>query len=165
MNDTGLPTDTVTTLPSVFDPQMGGQFGDTGSGFGGFAAFGAIFGLISLAIVVVVVLMIVRGIKEATSPRIEGSGRVVAKRMPVSGGSPGTVVGGGIPMAGGGTTPGMVTGGTSASTWYYATIEDSTGNRREWHVSGRMFGMLAEGDRGRTVTKGTRLLEFRRTVL
>lgn len=93
----------VTTLPSVFNPQVdSGQFGDTGSGFGGFAPFGVIFALISLAIVVVVVLMIVRGIKEATSPRIEGSGRVVAKRIAVRGGSPGTVVGGGMPMAGGG---------------------------------------------------------------
>lgn len=72
------------------------------------------------------------------------------------------MAGAGVPMAGGAPSSGMVMGGTGPSTWYYATVEDASGNRREWHVSGSLDGLLAEGDSGWTVTKGSRLIEVDR---
>lgn len=163
MNDTGLPTDPVATFGAPLDPSA-----DSFGGFGIPGWFAAVFALIAVCIVTVIVLMVIRGIKEAAAPRVTGQGRVVAKRTQISGGSPGQVVGGGVPVggvAGGPVATGMTVGGTSASTWYYVTIEDQAGGRKEWHVSGQMYGLVAEGDWGRTVTKGTRLIEFDRSSI
>ncbi|KYH44864.1 DUF2500 domain-containing protein [Branchiibius sp. NY16-3462-2] len=162
MNNTGLPTDPGVDFGSPLDPSS-----DSFGGFGIPGWFVAVFALVALSIVGLIALMVIRGIREAAAPRINGQGRVVAKRTRVGGGSPATVIGGGAPMtgvAGGPVTTGMPMGGTSASTWYYVTIEDSVGNRKEWHVSGQLYGLVAEGDWGQTVTKGTRLIEFNRRM-
>lgn len=48
----------------------------------------------------------------------------------------------------------------STSTTYYVTFERENGVRQEFHVKGREYGMLAEGDRGTLSFQGTRYLGF-----
>lgn len=50
----------------------------------------------------------------------------------------------------------------STSTTYYVTFEVASGGRMEFGVSGREYGMLAEGDRGTLQFQGTRYLSFER---
>jgi hypothetical protein len=45
---------------------------------------------------------------------------------------------------------------------YYVTFELDTGDRQEFQVSGREFGLLSEGDRGCLVFQGTRYHGFER---
>ncbi len=52
--------------------------------------------------------------------------------------------------------------GTSSTTWYYATFEVESGDRMEFSIPGREFGLLAEGDRGKLTFQGTRYLGFER---
>ena len=66
--------------------------------------------------------------------------KVVAKRTATSGGA----------------------GDTSVSTWYYVTFETEGGDRREFSVGGREYGLLAEGDRGMLSHQGTRYKGFQR---
>ena len=51
---------------------------------------------------------------------------------------------------------------TTQSTTYYATFQVESGDRMEFHVSGREYGMLVEGDYGRLTFQGTRYLGFER---
>ncbi len=51
---------------------------------------------------------------------------------------------------------------TSTSTTYYATFQFDSGDRLELHVSGREYGLLAEGDVGDLTFQGTRYLGFAR---
>ncbi|MDY4582941.1 MAG: DUF2500 domain-containing protein [Candidatus Faecousia sp.] len=51
----------------------------------------------------------------------------------------------------------------SASTSYYVTFQVESGDRMEFHVSGREYGLLVEGDRGNLSFQGTRYLGFERT--
>lgn len=48
------------------------------------------------------------------------------------------------------------------STYYYATFELETGERREFHLYGQDYGLLAEGDEGTLSYQGTRYLGFQR---
>lgn len=49
------------------------------------------------------------------------------------------------------------------STSYYATFEVESGDRLEFTVSGKEYGMLVEGDIGKLVFQGTRYDSFDRT--
>lgn len=49
-----------------------------------------------------------------------------------------------------------------ATTDYYVTFEFSDGSRREFHMKGRLYGLVAEGDTGNLTFQGTRFLEFNR---
>ena len=51
---------------------------------------------------------------------------------------------------------------TSASTSYYITFEDEQGNRAEFSVGSKLYGMYAEGDTGMLTHQGTRFLDFER---
>lgn len=48
------------------------------------------------------------------------------------------------------------------NTDYYVTFETDTNSRLEFHVSGREYGQLAEGDRGKLTFQGTRYQRFER---
>lgn len=48
------------------------------------------------------------------------------------------------------------------STTYYATFEVESGDRLEFTVSGKEYGMLVEGDIGKLVFQGTRYHSFER---
>lgn len=50
----------------------------------------------------------------------------------------------------------------SSSTWYYATFEVESGDRMEFSVQGEVYGLMAEGDRGKLTFQGTRFLGFER---
>ena len=49
---------------------------------------------------------------------------------------------------------------TTTSTSYYVTFQVESGDRMELPVSGREYGMLAEGDIGKLTFQGTRYLSF-----
>ncbi|AOH56644.1 hypothetical protein ABE28_019935 [Peribacillus muralis] len=49
-----------------------------------------------------------------------------------------------------------------SSTTYFSTFEFESGDRFEFHLSGKEFGMLAEGDSGTLTFQGTRYLGFAR---
>ena len=51
---------------------------------------------------------------------------------------------------------------TSTSTSYYATFQVESGDRMEFLINGREYGLLVEGDRGRLSFQGTRYLGFER---
>ena len=58
-------------------------------------------------------------------------------------------------------TAGGFNGGYSTS--YYVTFEFSGGERTEFSVKGKEYGMIAEGDTGILSYQGTRFISFERT--
>ncbi|OCA85246.1 DUF2500 domain-containing protein [Pseudobacillus wudalianchiensis] len=50
----------------------------------------------------------------------------------------------------------------SSSTTYFITFEFESGDRSEFRVSGKEYGMIAEGDVGTLTFQGTRYIEFTR---
>lgn len=52
----------------------------------------------------------------------------------------------------------------STSTTYYITFEFESGDRLELRVSGKEFGLLADGDIGTLTFQGTRFLDFVREM-
>ena len=48
----------------------------------------------------------------------------------------------------------------TTSTRYYVTFQVESGDRMEFSVSGREYGLLVEGDTGRLTFQGTRYLGF-----
>lgn len=52
-----------------------------------------------------------------------------------------------------------------STTTYFITFEFESGDRSEFHVSGKEYGMLAEGDIGTLTFQGTRYIDFTRTKL
>lgn len=51
---------------------------------------------------------------------------------------------------------------TSSSTNYYATFEMTNGERIEFEIPPKEFGMMAEGDKGTLEFQGTRFISFTR---
>ncbi len=110
--------------------------------------FEAMFMLFFLVIAGVFIFVIVSNIRQWNknnhSPRLTVEADVVAKRLSVSHHSG--------------------TENSHSSTSYYVTFQVESGDRMELRVTGRTYGMLAEGDRGRLSFQGTRYLDFTRTV-
>ncbi|UAL47962.1 DUF2500 domain-containing protein [Sutcliffiella horikoshii] len=52
----------------------------------------------------------------------------------------------------------------SSSTRYFVTFEFESGDRLEFHVSGKEYGLLSEGDYGVLSFQGTRYLGFQRDI-
>lgn len=53
---------------------------------------------------------------------------------------------------------------TSTSTTYYITFQVQSGDRMEFRVPGKEYGMIVEGDRGNLVFQGTRYHAFDREM-
>lgn len=51
-----------------------------------------------------------------------------------------------------------------AQTSYYCTFEFEDGQRAEYNVGARQYGLIAEGDRGELDTKGALFWDFRRAT-
>ena len=51
---------------------------------------------------------------------------------------------------------------SSSDTDYFITFEVENGDRMEFPVNGNLYGMIAEGDRGKLSFQGTRFLSFNR---
>ncbi len=113
--------------------------------------FPIFFTLIFLLVFGMIVFTIIRNIsqwnKNNHSPRLTVEAAVVSKRENVSHHhhhhSDGTMH-------------------TSTSTTYYVTFQVQSGDRMEFPVSGREYGMLAEGDFGNLTFQGTWYLGFER---
>jgi hypothetical protein len=52
--------------------------------------------------------------------------------------------------------------GGRVSTWYFVTFELPSGDRKEFSVRGKEYGMLTEGDEGLLTYQGTRYHRFER---
>lgn len=121
-----------------------------GFGFGGFSV---LFTIVFAFIFGMIVFMAIKGIsqwsKNNASPRLTVDAVVVTKRIS--------------------TSTHMHNTGDAAmhhhtSTTYYVTFQVESGDRMELTVSGREYGMLAEGDCGRLTFQGTRYLGFLRNA-
>ena len=129
-----------------------------GYGFGSFdttfSIMSILFPILFLCILGTFVVVAVRGIctwnKNNHSPQLSVSARVVSRRTEVSHHS----------FANGGDVTGAQGYTTSSSTWYYVTFEVESSDRMEFSVSGKEYGLLAEGDVGKLTFQGTRYLSF-----
>lgn len=119
-----------------------------------FDIFQILFFLVFTIIIIMFIVQIVRGIgqwnKNNQSPVLDVAAIVLTKRTDVS-------------------SDMHMHGGTnhsaahhSYSTSYYVTFEVASGDRIEFLVPDREYGMLAEGDRGILRFQGTRYLSFQR---
>lgn len=132
-----------------------------GFGFGsfdiGFNIMSALLLIIFLCMLGVFVAVVIRGIgtwnKNNHSPRLTVDASVAAKRTDVTHHS----------HANGGNVTGAQGYSTTSSTWYYVTFEVESGDRMEFSVSGKEYGLLAEGDTGKLTFQGTRYLSFVRS--
>ena len=128
-------------------------------GYGGFGMANAMFTIVPIFIGVVFVLILagiavqaVRGAaqwkRNNDAPVLTVEAEVAAKRMDVR------------TYRHGGTEHSRRH--ASSRTYYYATFQVESGDRMELSVSGREYGMLAEGDIGKLTFQGTRYLSFER---
>ena len=113
----------------------------------GFEIFDIMFIIIPIFFVLVagiILFTFIKGIKmwshNNKQPRLTVVAVVVSKRLQVSGGGD----------------------DHSSSTWYYATFQVESGDRMEFSVGGREYGLLAEGDVGELNFQGTRYHGFTR---
>ncbi len=109
--------------------------------------FEMMFFLVFFLILGCFVFVIIRGLaqwnKNNHSPRLTVEATVAAKRIRV--------------------TPHTNNIGNGAmSTSYYVTFQVESGDRMEFSVNGREYGMLAERDYGKLTFQGTRYLGFER---
>lgn len=115
--------------------------------------FPLMFGAVFLLIVGVMILALVRSASEwssnNSSPVLSVDVRVVSKRTNI--------------------TRHMSQADSSHmtrnSTVYYATFQVESGDRMELRMSGREYGLLAEGDRGKLTFQGTRYRGFERRLI
>jgi cytoskeletal protein RodZ len=54
---------------------------------------------------------------------------------------------------------------SSTHTRYYVTFEFESGDRSEFHISGKEYGLLSEDDTGMLTFQGTRYLDFERKIM
>ena len=127
-------------------------------GFGGNPGFGVTFSIMRIMVPVIFVLVfgiiivaMVRGIgewnKNNHSPKLSVPAKVVSRRTAVS--HHHHHQGNGMYH-------------THTATSYYVTFQVESGDRMELQVSGREYGMLAEGNIGKLTFQGTRYLSFER---
>ncbi len=111
-----------------------------------------LFILLFVTVIVIVVIFIVRGTMQYSKnnkfPVLAVDAVAVTKRTSTSS------------FANGADAAGAMT--YHMSTEYYITFEFETGSRQEFTVSGNVYGMIAEGDKGRLTFQGMRFLEFER---
>lgn len=125
-----------------------------GFGYGmGFGAIGAGSALISLLAVAIIVVAVVHGVAEWSrnndSPRLTVPATLVSRRTSVTHHHHHNASG---------------AHHVHPVTHYYVTFEVESGDRMEFSVSGREYGVLTEGDRGQLSFQGTRYLGFERMV-
>ncbi|WP_148630377.1 DUF2500 domain-containing protein [Bacillus sp. E214] len=116
---------------------------DDGGFFGIFlTGFPIIFGIIFILVIGTFLFIIIKSLSKWShnnkQPRLNVVAKVVTKRSESRGSD------------------------NSSNTWYYATFEMESGDRMELTLSGKDYGMLAEGDIGNLSFQGTRYLGFLR---
>lgn len=110
------------------------------------------FGVIAVAIVVNLVKDTREWNQNNHSPRLTVSCRIVGKRVEV----------GYTQQPVGGDASGARGMQMISSTTHYVTFQVESGDRMEFCVDGREYGLLAEGDFGKLSFQGTRFLDFER---
>lgn len=127
-----------------------------GFGMGG-NAFSIVPVLVIVIFSIVIVMFIViavRGVQQWSrnnqSPVLTVQARVVTKRTAVH-------------VSHHHSGDNMAMNHTSSSTSYYATFEVDSGDRMEFRIASREYGMLVEGDSGKLTFQGTRYLSFARS--
>lgn len=113
------------------------------SGFGPPWWFLMVAGIIVLFILVAIINGIRIWMSNNASPILTHPAKVIGKRTKTSGGGNDTMV----------------------STYYYITFQLNDGERVEFHVRGKEYGLLVEGDTGVLTFQGTRYKEFSRRPL
>jgi hypothetical protein len=115
--------------------------------------FDTMFGLVFILIIFIFIIAMIKAIgqwnKNNNSPRLTVAATVVTKRIDVTHHHHGDM--------GNGIGNHMTT-----STVEYVTFQFDRGDRMEFQVDGREYGMLVEGDYGRLTFQGTRYLGFER---
>lgn len=113
-------------------------------GFDMFTLVPIFIGIIFVVVISIFLYAIISGIKQWNhnnkQPKLNVVAHVVSKRTEVSGGGE----------------------NSSSSTWYYLTFQVESGDRMEFSVNGREYGMIAEGDIGELTFQGTRYHSFLR---
>ncbi|MCT2346445.1 DUF2500 domain-containing protein [Bacillales bacterium AN1005] len=117
--------------------------------------FGPIFiGIIFIFVIGSILFTIFKGIgqwhKNEQSPRLSVPAIIKAKRTDVSRGS---------------NNDDNNSLSSSTYTTYYVTFEFESGDRTEFHVSGKEYGLLSENDTGILNFQGTRFLGFERNSI
>ena len=111
-----------------------------------------------LLILVMILVIFISGTrtwnKNNNSPRLTVEARVTAKRQ--------NTIHHNEPI--GGDTSGTHGYHTTTSTSYYVTFEVESGDRMEFSVYGKKYGMLAEGDERKLIFQDSRYLRFERTI-
>lgn len=119
--------------------------------FGG--GFEFLFSLAFFMIFGMIIINLIQGIKEWNknnhSPRLTVDAMVVAKRNQVTNHH---------------HNHGDAGMHTTHTTTYYVTFQVESGDRIEFHVNGREYGILVEGDFGKLTFQGTRYLGFERSI-
>ena len=116
-------------------------------GFGFFdSVFPVLFTVMFVLILGVIIATLARNVgqwhKNNKSPRLTVQATVVSKRMEVT------------------RHHDANSHMSHSSTWYYATFQVESGDRMEFSVNGKEYGLLAEGDTGKLTFQGTRYLSF-----
>jgi hypothetical protein len=106
-------------------------------------------GIVFVIVIGTFIFMAVKGLAEwshnNSQPVLSVPARVVAKRTATSGSASSNI-------------------GGSVSTSYYATFELESGERLEFSLYGKGYGLLVEGDEGTLTYQGTRYHGFQRVT-
>ncbi|WP_218973828.1 DUF2500 domain-containing protein [Neobacillus mesonae] len=120
---------------------------DFDQGFDMFSMMEVLFPIFFILIIGFIIFVIFSGVRQWSynnkQPRLNVAAVVVSKRTEVSGGG----------------------ADHHSSTWYYITFQVESGDRMELSVTGRDFGLIAEGDAGELDFQGTRFHGFNRRQL
>ena len=112
--------------------------------FIGPTVFNLFFVLFLALIIIQIVRLLLQWQRNNASPVLSVAAQVVAKRTEVVYHNNGQ------------------NGVSQSSTRYYATFQVESGDRLELTLSGKEYGLLAEGDMGKLTFQGTRYLGFER---
>lgn len=129
------------------------SFGFGGMGIGMFQFIPTIITIVFIVVIGIIVFRAIQGVMQwkanNESPILNVPARICAKRASTHTSH----------HAGG--TDGMHAHHTT-STNYYATFEFENGDRKEFRIKSREYGLLVEGDSGMLTFQGTRYLGFER---
>ena len=116
---------------------------------------GFISGIIFLIIIFIFLRFIIKGIltwvKNNNSPRLTVNAKVVSKRINVINDNNANI---------NNLNNGYNSVSVTSHTNYYTTFQVDTGERMEFQVKGKEYGMLTEGDLGKLTYQGTRYISF-----
>ncbi len=113
-----------------------------------------LFGLFFVVVLGIIVFALVRGAREAAwnrrQPILNVTARIIGRRQEISHSSD--------------SNPGDGIDTSSTRTTHFVTFEVESGDRMEFAVQGKEYGLLIEGDYGKLTFQGTRYIGFVRDL-